>query len=81
MIVGEGDADEDWYFDGIVSIDEVASSGVRKRLKDIYCLCEDEEKTVPTSVIEVILLSLEVVETNRDNAEFTNHNIVLERKL
>lgn len=51
----------------MVSADNLATAEVREKRKVIQRTCEDESETVPTSVLEVIDLSREVVETKRNN--------------
>lgn len=64
------DAEDDWDFEEMVSIDEISKYGACEKMKGIQRICEDGSNAVVTSVVEVIDLSREVVETNSDNAKF-----------
>lgn len=62
--------DEDLNFDGMVSVDEVAASGLQEKLREIQRLCEESGEAVPVTVVEVVDLARVVVETKRENAAF-----------
>lgn len=79
--VETADAKDDWEFERVVSVDEVAVSGVRDKLEEVRYLCKDGGEAVATSVEGVFELSRSVLKTSCDNAELRNRITDLERKL
>lgn len=57
----------------MVRADEFATSGVREKMKENHCICEDRGEAVPTFVIMVIKTSLEVVGIKGNNAKLIDH--------
>lgn len=43
------DVQDDWEFAGIVTVDELAASGARGKLRKIQRICKDEAKPCPQS--------------------------------
>lgn len=70
--------DEDWDTKKIVSVDDVAASGVCNKLKEARELCRNEQEPEPPFVTEMVKLSREVVETKRNNAKFVGRVSILE---
>lgn len=64
-----------------MSVNEVAASGVRNRLEEVQRICENGGEAVPTSAVEIIELSRDVVETKHKNAKLVDRVKDLEREL
>lgn len=52
----------------MVSAKEVASSGMRGKLQEVQCVCENSGEAVPTTIVEVVELARVGVEAKRKNA-------------
>lgn len=65
----------------MVSVDEVTASSVRNKLTKDQSIREDGSKAVPTSVVEVIQLFKDIVETKRKNAKIVDRLDDLKKKL
>lgn len=64
----------DYHFGATVGTDKVAASSVRGKMKDIQHICKGGGEVVPTSVVEVIDLFRDVVETKCNNAKLMDRN-------
>lgn len=58
----------DWDFEGMVSSEQVATSGVRGKLGEGQCACGDDGEVVPTAIVNVVELDGEGIEAKRLNA-------------
>lgn len=78
--VKANDAHVDWVFEGMISANELANTGVRRKVIEIQRICKKRSKTVPTAVLEVIDLSREVVKTKSSNAKLMGrtYSLVIE---
>lgn len=55
-------------FEGMVTAEGVATSGIRGKLRVIQCVSEKSGEAVPTTILEVIELNREGIEIKRKNA-------------
>lgn len=70
VVAGPEKNDDDWEFEGIISVDEVAGSGLRGKLREVQRICEEGGEVVPATVVDVVNLARKVVETKRENVAF-----------
>lgn len=66
------DVDEDWDFEGTVSVDEMETLSVHDNPTEDQRICEDGGEAESTFVAEVIVLTRKAVETKRDNAKLAD---------
>lgn len=72
------DKGQNWDFDSMVSAKEVATTGVRGKLREMQRVCEDCSKTVPTATVKFAELEREGVELKRKNASLSDQNTNIE---
>lgn len=51
----------------MVTVDEVARLALRGKLREVQRICEEAGRPVPSTVVDVVAISRDVVETKREN--------------
>lgn len=76
------DEEEDsWDLEGMVAVEEVATSGVRGRLREAQRACEDSGNALPMTIVDVIKLARKGIEAERKNATMFSRQTDLEDEL
>lgn len=75
---GTTDKDEHWVLEGMVAAKDVATSSFSCRLRKMQRVCEDSGKTVPTTTVELIVVSRAGTEMRSRNAALSGQNTNLQ---
>lgn len=78
--VDADNVDKDWDFEGVVSVNEVAVSGVCDKLKEVQRIYGYGGDTMSTSVVKVIGQSQEIVDTKRTSTKLAGRVSNLSRE-
>lgn len=71
------DAANDWNFEGIIAVNEVAASGVSGCLRGVQHICEEGEEAMRDSTFKVIKFVFDSIVASRKNAMmFESHTDV-----
>lgn len=66
--------DNNWDFEGMAIAKEVLATGVRGKLRDIQCICEEDGEAVPKTVIKVIKMAGDGIKVRRENTSLFERN-------
>lgn len=81
-VLGEmNDEEDNSDFEGMVTFEEVTSSGLRGMLQEVQHICGKDSETVPLAIVEVVKLAREGVEAKRKNATLSKQNTEMDAKL
>lgn len=70
-----------WDFEGMVTPEEVATTGVCGKLQEVQRICGDDSEAVSTTVVDVTVLTREDINMKRKNVTMSTRQIDLEAKL
>lgn len=78
---GADDEKDNLDFEGMLAAEEVAASDVCGKLREGQCISENGGDAVPTTLVDVVELVREGIETNRKNTTLSSRQTDLEAKL
>lgn len=76
-----GDVENEWDFEGTMTADEDATSGIREKLQEVQHVCEHECEAVPTTIVDEVELARESNDAKRKNATMPSQKTDLEAEL
>lgn len=75
------DEEENWGFEGMITVEELASTFFRGKLQEVKRVCEVGGKVVSMTIVEVVYLACERIEVKYKNAELSKRKTDMETEL